>query len=100
EISCAPSIVILIPQPAPDGALPMREQCRSAQPHRRKLDAACRVALEQPFLLDQKIGKGADARFPARAVVETESFLLQVCQVRLNRRLRQLLRLKLSLVAR
>src|SRR2546421_8145494 len=76
EESSPASILILIDQRTQDGALLMREQWRSEQRHRRKLDAACRVALEQPFLLDQKIGKGADARFHARAVVETESLLL------------------------
>ncbi len=46
------------------------------------------------------MGKIADGRFHPRTVVDTKPFLLQVRQVQLYRRFRQLRRLKLSIVAR
>jgi hypothetical protein len=41
-----------------------------------KLDAQGRVALQQPLLLNQKLGEIADGGFDARKVIETQSFLL------------------------
>ena len=71
-------------QGAQDRTLLRRERSRGGQGHGWKVDAARRVALQQPLLLDEKAGEVADGRFDARAVVEAQALLLQVCQVSLH----------------
>src|SRR5438270_2114844 len=76
EEGCSTLVFCLLNQRTQDKALLLRELLKSGQRHGGKLDAAGRVALEQPLLLDQKLGKIADARFHARPVVKTQTFLL------------------------
>src|SRR5260370_30101113 len=73
---CPPSTSFLLDQRAQDRALIFREFSRSEQRRGGKIDATCRVALEQSLLLNQKLGKIADGRFHPRPVVETQPFLL------------------------
>src|SRR5260370_35913872 len=70
------SISFVLDQRVQYRALLFRELSRSEQWHGGEIDATGWVALEQPLLLNQTIGKIADGRFHPRTVVDTKPFLL------------------------
>ncbi len=56
--------------------------------------------LEESLLLDQKLGKITESGCDACALAETEAFLLEICQILLDNRLRQHLWLEGSRIGR